>query len=345
MHTSNTASISNPTIPRILLTTGEPAGIGPDLLIDIASLPFPAQLICLTDPTLLLQRAKQMSRTLKLIEYDPSQPARPHHTGEILFQRIATARPVIAGILDTGNTGFVLNAITTATQLCLSGDFDALVTAPVNKGVINDAGHPFSGHTEFIAGICGVDLPVMMLMNKQLRVALVTTHLPLALVPAAITQDRLEQTLQVVNRDLRRQLGITKPRILVCGLNPHAGEAGHLGREEIEVISPVLCKLKSQGLNLTGPVPADTAFTPGMLQGMDVVVAMYHDQGLPVLKALGFGVTVNVTLGLPIIRTSVDHGTALDLAGTGKAHSGSLRAAIEAAIEIVKQSSKTAYAA
>ncbi|MBF8268660.1 MAG: pdxA [Gammaproteobacteria bacterium] len=332
-------------IPRILLTTGEPAGIGPDLLIDIANISFPAQLLCLTDPTLLLQRAKLLSRSVKLIEYDPAQPVKPQQPGEILFQRIATARPVIAGTLDTGNTGFVLNVITTATRLCLSGKFDAMVTTPVNKGVLNDAGHAFSGHTEFIAGLCGIELPVMMLMNKQLRVALVTTHLPLAQIPAAITQDRLEQTLRIVNRDLHRQLGIAKSRILVCGLNPHAGESGHLGREEIEIISPVLDKLKSQGINLTGPVPADTAFTSGVLQGIDVVVAMYHDQGLPVLKAQGFGETVNVTLGLPIIRTSVDHGTALELAGTGKAHSGSLRAAIETAIEIVRHSSKTAYAA
>ena len=345
MHTSNTASISNSRIPRILLTTGEPAGIGPDLLIDIAGLPFPAQVVCLTEPALLVQRAKHMSRSLKLLEYDPAHPLRPHQPGEILFQRITLANPVIAGTLDTGNAGFVLEAIATATGLCLSGEFDAMVTAPVHKGLINDAGHRFSGHTEYIAGLCGTNLPVMMLMNDQLRVVLLTTHLPLAQVPAAITPDRMEQTLQIVNRELYSRLGVAKPRILVCGLNPHAGEAGHLGREEIEVIIPVLSKLKTQGLLLTGPVPADTAFTPGMLKGIDAVVTMYHDQGLPVLKSHGFGVTVNVTLGLPIIRTSVDHGTALELAGTGKAHSSSLRAAIETAIEIVRLSAKTAHAA
>ena len=315
------------------------------MLVDISGLPFPAQILCLTEPELLRQRARMLSRPLQLSEYDPDLPLTPHRPGTLLFQHLATANPVIAGRPDSLNVNFVLQGITLATRLCLEGKFDAMVTPPVNKSVINEAGLSFSGHTEFIAGLCGVDLPVMMLMNKQLRVALATTHLPLAQVPAALTQTRLKQTLQIINRDLRTKLGIANPKILVCGLNPHAGESGHLGREEQDVITPVLELLRSQGLELAGPVPADTAFTPAMLRGIDVVLTMYHDQGLPVLKSQGFGETVNVTLGLPIIRTSVDHGTALELAGTGKASSGSLQAAIETAIEMVRLRAQTACAA
>lgn len=339
MHTSNTASNSKSSIPRIVLTTGEPAGIGPDLIVDISRKSFEAQLTFLADPDLLTQRATLLSQPLTMVEYDANQPFVQYQSGQIIFQPVKTANPVTPGLLDANNVDYVLNSITSATRACLQGDFDALITLPVNKAIINDSGHAFSGHTEFIGDLCSVDLPVMMLMNKVLRVALVTTHLPLALVSKAITQNRIEKTLQIIDADLQTKLGITKPRILVCGLNPHAGEAGHLGTEEIEIIIPVMDKLRSDGLDLTGPVPADTAFTPASLDGIDIVVVMYHDQGLPVLKSQGFGKTVNVTLGLPIIRTSVDHGTALDLAGTGKASSSSLQAAIETAIEMVRKSS------
>ena len=337
MHTSNTASISSPDIvSRIILTTGEPAGIGPDLLIDVVNQPFTAQLVCLADPELLTTRAAQLNKRLELVEYNGAQPRGPHQPGKMLYIPVTTARPVTAGNPDIENAAYVLDSITRATRGCLNREFDAMVNAPVNKGVINEAGIPFTGHTEFIADLCKIEQPVMMLMNRHLRVALVTTHLPLAMVPRAITRQRLEKTLQIVNGDLQTKLGITEPGILVCGLNPHAGEAGHMGSEEVDVIIPVIDKLKSQGMQITGPVPADTAFTRSSLAGVDVVVAMYHDQGLPTLKSHGFGETVNVTLGLPVIRTSVDHGTALELAGTGQADSGSLRAAIDAALQMVR---------
>lgn len=339
MHTSNTASNSKSSIPRIILTTGEPAGIGPDLIVDISRKSFEAQLTFLADPELLIQRAALLSQSLEMVEYDAKHPLVQHQSGEIIFQPVKTATQVIPGLLDVNNVDYVLNSITSATLACLRGDFDALITLPVNKAIINDSGHSFSGHTEFIGDLCGIDLPVMMLMNETLRVALVTTHLPLSLVSKTITQNRIKNTLQIINADLQTKLGLTKPRMLICGLNPHAGEAGHLGTEETDIIIPVLDKLKSDGLDLTGPVPADTAFTPGSLDGIDIVVAMYHDQGLPILKSQGFGNTVNVTLGLPIIRTSVDHGTALELAGTGKASSSSLQAAIETAINMVRQTS------
>ena len=242
--------------------------------------------------------------------------------------------PVRAGRLDKSNARYVLNMLDTALDGCLRGDFDAMVTAPVQKSIINDAGVPFSGHTEYLAERSGAALPVMMLVAGSLRVALATTHLPLSSVSKAITAELLEQVLRVLDHDLRVRFHVSTPRILVCGLNPHAGESGHLGREEIEVIAPVLASLRSQGLQLTGPAPADTAFTPHMLEQADAVLAMFHDQGLPVLKYAGFGNAVNVTLGLPIVRTSVDHGTALDLAGSGKADPGSMAAALEMAIAV-----------
>lgn len=345
MHTSNTASNSNSVVPRIILTTGEPSGIGPDIVIDVASRSHPAQLVCLTDPALLSARAAQLSRPLKMIEYAATQTVAPHQAGTLPYLAVTIPRPVTTGQLDPANAGFVLDTISQATRLCLAGEFDAMVTGPVNKAVINESGQSFSGHTEFIAELCGIDQPVMMLMNRHLRVALVTTHLPLARVPAAITSQRLKKTLCIVNEDLHNRLGISKPAMLVCGLNPHAGETGHLGTEENAVIIPVISELRSQGLDIRGPAPADTAFTAASLKGIDVVVAMYHDQGLPVLKSVGFGETVNVTLGLPIIRTSVDHGTALALAGTGMASAESLQTAIEAAIEMVRISSANARTA
>jgi 4-hydroxythreonine-4-phosphate dehydrogenase len=244
--------------------------------------------------------------------------------------------PVIGGQLNTANADYVLESIKIATQGCLSGQFQAMVTGPVNKAIINQAGHNFSGHTEFIAELCDQAFPVMLLANEKMRVALVTTHLPLAKVSEHITAIRLEKVITIAASDLTRRFGITRPRLLVCGLNPHAGEQGHLGDEEINIIIPTLNSLRETGLLITGPVPADTAFTPDSLRDIDLVIAMYHDQGLPVLKSHGFGDTVNITLGLPIIRTSVDHGTALDLVGTGKASSSSLSNAIHQAITLAK---------
>jgi len=330
----STGSNSDPLIPRIVLCTGEPAGIGPDIVIDIANLPFGAELIAIADPHVLTHRAGLLGRTVRLLDYDPTAAPARHEPGTLKLVPLIAKKDVAPGIPEQCNAGYVLESIRQAVQGCLQGEFQAMVTAPVNKAVINHAGIPFTGHTEFIAELCGAAPPVMMLMNNTLRVALVTTHVPLAQVAAGLTREHLRQVITVVNRDMRQRMGIKHPRLLVCGLNPHAGEAGYLGREEIEVITPVLATLRSAGVAVTGPVPADTAFTPESLRHIDAVISMYHDQGLPVLKAQGFGEIVNVTLGLPLIRTSVDHGTALELAGTGKARSSSLRAAIQCAINM-----------
>ena len=257
-----------------------------------------------------------------------------HRAGNLKVLHVATARPVIAGQLDPGNAAYVLAMLDRACDGCTNGEFAAMVTAPVQKSVLMDAGFPFSGHTEYLADRTRAALPVMMLVSGELRVALVTTHLALADVPRAVTRDRLLATLRVVHTDLERHFGIAAPRIMVLGLNPHAGESGHLGREEIDVIEPVLHRLQGEGYDVRGPVPADTAFAPQFLSNADVVLAMYHDQGLPVIKHVGFGNAVNVTLGLPIVRTSVDHGTALPLARTGKADVGSLRAALTLAVTL-----------
>ena len=319
-----------PPLPRLILTPGEPAGIGPDLAIAIAQSPLAAQLSVVADPAMLAERAARLGLPLKLIAASPAA----HVPGSLQVHPVDTAAPVNPGHLDPANAGYVLHTLRVAARACLNGDADAMVTAPVHKGVINDAGVPFSGHTEFLAELCGSPLPVMLLAAPKLRVALATTHLPLSAVPAAITADGLAAVLRILCSDLHTKFGITRPRILVCGLNPHAGEGGHLGREEIEVITPTLDRLRAEGLDLVGPLPADTLFTPRGLAGADAVLAMYHDQGLPVLKSSGFGEAVNITLGLPIIRTSVDHGTALELAGTGRADPGSLGAAIDAAIDL-----------
>jgi len=260
----------------------------------------------------------------------------PHQAGILRVRPYVSAQPVSEGQLNPANAPYVLNCLEQACRACQRGEFDAMVTAPVHKGVINDAGIPFTGHTEFLAKLTHARCVVMMLATAHLKVALVTTHLPLAQVSKAVTRERLEQTLRVLERDLRRYFGIDKPRILVCGLNPHAGENGHLGREEIEIINPVLEKLRSKGFHLIGAVSADTAFTEKSLRCADVVLTMYHDQGLPVLKQQGFGEAVNITLGLPIIRTSVDHGTALELAGSGQTDAGSLTQAIEIAAQMAK---------
>ena len=319
--------------PRIVVTSGEPAGIGPDLCCQIAMRSWPCELVVAADRELLHERAKRLNLSLSFEKYDPAQ-FEEHRPGSLRVLHQPSRETVQAGKLNVANAAYVLDLLNVAADGCSSGEFDAMVTAPVQKSTIIEAGVPFSGHTEYLAERTRAPLPVMMLVAKSLRVALATTHLPLAAVSAAITKDLLSDVLRILDRDLRTRFGLPKPRILVCGLNPHAGESGHLGREEIETIEPTLESLRREGLTLIGPSPADTAFTPRQLENADAVLAMYHDQGLPVLKYAGFGDAVNVTLGLPIIRTSVDHGTALSLAGTGTADSGSLAAAIELAISL-----------
>jgi 4-hydroxythreonine-4-phosphate dehydrogenase len=319
------------TPPTIAITSGEPAGIGPDLCASLARRRWTARLVVIGDAGLKSRGAIPRHRAIR--DYDASAPVR---TG-VEWLHVPLGVRTVPGRLDPRNSRYVLQLLDRAIAGCRRGEFAAIVTAPVQKSVINDAGIRFSGHTEYLAKRMRCRTPVMMLTGGGLRVALATTHLPLARVSRALTAERLESVLTVVDHDLRRLYGIRRPRILVCGLNPHAGESGHLGREEIETLQPVLAALRRRGLRLDGPVPADTAFLPSRLAGSDVVVAMYHDQGLPVLKHASFGHAVNVTLGLPIVRTSVDHGTALDLAGTRDADPGSLNAAIDAAIELARR--------
>ncbi|MEN9704997.1 MAG: 4-hydroxythreonine-4-phosphate dehydrogenase PdxA [Pseudomonadota bacterium] len=311
--------------PRLALTAGEPAGIGPDLCLHLsrylADHDTGCDIVCLADHNLLEARAEQLGISL-------------HESPVFRIEHLPLARPCAAGRLDVRNAAHVLSMLGRAADGCLSGEFAGVVTAPVQKSVINDAGIAFTGHTEFFADRCGGPHPVMMLVADSLKVALATTHLPVSAVSAAITADVLDSTLRIVDADLRRLWRLPRPRIAVCGLNPHAGEGGHLGREEIDVIAPAITRARAAGIDATGPWPADTIFVPRNLQHHDVVLAMFHDQGLPTLKYAGFGSAVNVTLGLPILRTSVDHGTALDLAGTGKADAGSLEAAVQLAARI-----------
>jgi 4-hydroxythreonine-4-phosphate dehydrogenase len=325
-------------IPRLLLTAGEPAGIGPELLVAIAARPWDAELVAVADPALLTQRAAVLGLSLQTPGADLSAPPRPHRVNVLPVLPVPLAVPAQAGALDARNSGAALEAVATAVRECMAGRAQALVTAPLHKGVINDAGIPFTGHTEYLAQLTGAPQPVMLLVAGTLRVALATTHLPLRAVAEAITAARLGSILRVLDTDLRSRFGIRTPRILVTGLNPHAGEGGHLGSEETEIIAPLLQRLRTQGLTLQGPLPADTAFTPRLLEGADAVLTMYHDQGLPVLKHVGFGRAVNVTLGLPIVRTSVDHGTALELAGSGGADPGSLIEAVQLAIALALRS-------
>lgn len=327
---------------RIALTPGEPAGIGPDLVVLLAQHGSEHELVVVADPDLLQQRAKALGLPLTLRTFDPDSPARALDFGELCVAPVTLGLPSVPGTLDPGNARYVLETLDTAIELCQKGQTDALVTAPVHKGVINEAGIAFSGHTEYLAVKTNTPKVVMMLATAELRVALVTTHLPLAEVPAAITRENLEATLRVLHKALQTNFGFADPRILVCGLNPHAGESGHMGREEIDVIEPVFKQLRKEKMQLIGPLPADTLFTPKVVAGGDAVLAMYHDQGLPVLKAKGFGKAVNITLGLPIIRTSVDHGTALDLAGTGKADLGSLETALRTACAMARTRRQTA---
>ncbi len=325
---------------KLALTPGEPSGIGPDLCIQIAQQGHRQQLIAIADPQMLAERAALLNLPLEIRTYDASQPAQSTPPGCLWVDTINCKTAVTAGQLNTVNAQYVLDTLTRATEGCLSKEFDAIVTAPVHKGIINDAGIPFSGHTEFLEALTHSDKVVMMLATEGLRVALATTHLPLLDVPGAITAPLLHQVIQVLHQDLQQRFGLAQPRILVAGLNPHAGEGGHMGREEIDTIEPALESLRQQGIQLTGPLPADTLFTDKYLQQTDAVLAMYHDQGLPVLKYKGFGNAVNITLGLPIIRTSVDHGTALDLAGSGKADTGSLLTAIDYAAEMASHSNQ-----
>ncbi len=326
--------------PRIAITPGEPAGIGPDIVLAIAGQPWDAELVAIADPALLQERARLLGIDVRLTAFDPTRMAAPHRPGALLYDPVELAAAAGPGRLDPANAHYVLETLQRAVDGCGDGTYCAMVTAPVQKSVINDAGIPFSGHTEFLAEATGTPHVVMMLATPQMRVALATTHLPLSAVPAAITRELLADTLRILHRDLVSKFGIPAPVIAVLGLNPHAGEGGHMGREEIDTITPVLVSLRGEeGMQLQGPLPADTAFNPRVLEQCDAVLAMYHDQGLPVLKYAGFGRAVNITLGLPIIRTSVDHGTALDLAGTGEAKTESLVAALNMAVTLCRSKS------
>jgi 4-hydroxythreonine-4-phosphate dehydrogenase len=329
---------SGASLPLIAVTAGEPAGIGPDLCVMLARMSLPGRVVIIADRELLAERAAQLGVEFAATEFDEHALSHPQ---PLSVYHVPLATPVKAGELDRANSGYVLQTLRIAADGCMRGTFAAMVTAPVNKAVINDAGVAFTGHTEFLAEHTATPRVVMMLVGGGMRVALATTHLALRDVPAAITRVNLVETLAILCDELKRRFGIERPRVLVAGLNPHAGESGHLGREEIEIIGPALEALRAAGRDVIGPLPADTLFNPDRLAEADAVLAMYHDQGLPVLKHASFGAGVNVTLGLPIIRTSVDHGTALDIAGTGRADAGSLIAAIELAADLAQRSRST----
>ena len=330
------------TLPRIAITAGEPAGIGLDLCAMLAHQALAADILVIADQEALLARAKSLNIQLDLQSYQADQVPYLHlGNGKLTVLHQATAMPVVAGKLDKANSTYVLNMLSTALKGCQENIFDAMVTAPVHKGIINEAGIPFSGHTEFLAEETNTKQVVMMLVGGGMRVALATTHLPLTKISAAITAESLTTTIRILHADLKQKFGITNPLIMVAGLNPHAGEGGYLGDEEIKTITPVLEKLRKEGMNLIGPLPADTMFSQKNITQTDAFLAMYHDQGLAVLKHASFGEGVNVTLGLPIIRTSVDHGTAIDLAGKGNIQSGSMLAAINLAIELAHKKHKT----
>lgn len=322
-------------IQRVVITPGEPAGIGPDLVIALAQRDWPVEVVVAASPELLLERAALLGLPLQLIPYSPDAPASPQTAGTLTILPIALRAPVKPGLLDVKNGEYVVDMLARACDGCIKGEFAALITGPVHKGIINDAGIPFIGHTEFFEERSHSEKVVMMLATEELRVALVTTHLPLKAISDAITPDLLRQIITILYHDLQTKFGIAQPHVLVCGLNPHAGEGGHMGTEEIDTIIPVLNEMRSLGMKLSGPLPADTLFQPKYLDNADAVLAMYHDQGLPVLKYQGFGRAVNITLGLPFIRTSVDHGTALELAGLGKADVGSFTTALNLAIKMI----------
>ena len=325
---------------RVVITPGEPAGIGPDLAIQLAQRDWPLELVVCADASLLTERAKLLGLPITLLPYAPEQPAKPQRAGTLTLLPVALHAPVTPGELNVENGRYVVETLARACDGCLNGEFAALVTGPVHTGIINDAGIPFTGHTEFFEERSGAAKVVMMLATEELRVALATTHLPLKAVSDAITPDLLREVITILHDDLRNKFGLAEPHVLVCGLNPHAGEGGHMGTEEIDTIIPVLEEMRAKGMNLSGPLPADTLFQPKYLDHADAVLAMYHDQGLPVLKYQGFGRGVNITLGLPFIRTSVDHGTALELAGLGKADVGSFITALNLAIKMIVNSNE-----
>lgn len=329
-------------IKRIVITAGEPAGIGPDLVLALSTEDWTHQLVVCADKQMLAQRAETLGIQVTLLDYDASADPKPQQAGTLVVDHVPVTTQVVAGQLDESNGHYVLKTLERAAAGCMNDEFDAIVTGPVHKGVINRAGVAFSGHTEFFAEQSNTPLVVMMLATEGLRVALVTTHIPLAYVSKAVTSERLEKIIHILHKDLVEKFAIETPTIYVCGLNPHAGEDGVLGHEEIDTITPTLEKLRQQdGMQLIGPLPADTIFNDKYLQQADAVLGMYHDQVLPVLKYKGFGRSVNITLGLPFIRTSVDHGTALDLAGTGQADVGSFRTALAQAIELVDKKSSS----
>ncbi|AUJ82965.1 4-hydroxythreonine-4-phosphate dehydrogenase PdxA [Enterobacter cancerogenus] len=320
---------------RVVITPGEPAGIGPDLVVQLAQRSWPVELVVCADATLLQDRAKLLGLPLQLLPYDAGQQPSPQKAGTLTLLSVPLRAPVVPGQLSTENGHYVVDTLARACDGCINGEFAALITGPVHKGVINEAGIPFTGHTEFFEERSHSPKVVMMLATEAMRVALVTTHLPIKAIPDAITPELLREIIAILHHDLQTKFGIAQPHVLVCGLNPHAGEGGHMGTEEIDTIIPVLEEMRAKGMNLSGPLPADTLFQPKYLDNADAVLAMYHDQGLPVLKYQGFGRGVNITLGLPFIRTSVDHGTALDLAGQGKADVGSFITALNLAIKMI----------
>ena len=325
-------------IQRIAITPGEPGGVGFDCLIDMAFKPQLSELVVIADPAIIENRALKIGKQIKLSEFNPAQPAAVQQLGHLNVLPVAAGNKKICGAGDPANAHYVLQTLQLAVRGCQQNDFAAMVTGPVNKAVINQAGIQFSGHTEYLAALTQTRRVVMMLAAEQLRVALDNTHCPLREVAEHIRSNDLSEILDIIHTDLSQRFAIDNPRIVVCGLNPHAGENGHLGREEIEIITPVIQAKQQQNYQIIGPVAADTAFTPQNITKADAVLAMYHDQGLPVIKHLGFGKAVNITLGLPIIRTSVDHGTAFDLAGTGNANSESLQYAVNMAQQLIENS-------
>lgn len=324
---------------RIAVTPGEPAGIGPDLVLAIAQKDWPVEIVIVACADLMKARAKQLGIDIALIEYDENQPAKPQKAGTLTILPIATEQEVVPGQLNPSNGAYVVETLRIASERNMSGEFDAVVTGPVHKGLINQSGIAFSGHTEYFAHQANCSDVVMMLATPGLRVALVTTHIPLAYVSKAVTHERLQKVTRILHSDLKHKFGISAPTIYACGINPHAGEDGHLGREEIEVMNPAFTELRNEGINIIGPLPADTIFQEKYLEDADAILTMYHDQGLPVLKYKGFGSSVNITLGLPFIRTSVDHGTALELAGSNQADAGSFMEAMKTAIDLAQNQS------
>lgn len=332
--------MDRPSLPRVLITPGEPAGVGPDVAIHIAQQAWPVEIIAIADPGLLLGRAAAIGLPLRILPFNEQEMPRAHQPGTLRALPVPLNAPVKVGKLDPANAGYVLHALETAATMCLEKTAAAIVTGPVHKATINEGGFAFTGHTEFFADLAHASHTVMLFVVEKLKVALASTHVPLARVATTITRESLRATIDVLLKGLAQYFGLSAPHILVCGLNPHAGENGHLGREEIDIIAPVINELRQHCPGLKGPLSADTVFLPKNLQHVDAVLAMYHDQALPLVKYIGFGHAVNVTLGLPFVRTSVDHGTAIDIAGKGLVDAQSMAAALQLAIELVTASSR-----